>query len=137
VTLDNVAGAADAVLLRAVAPRLPFDCALLMQVDLPHARFGRDAAEATGTIRSGAGSCQPKAAGAQLPTEVPPLILIARPSLAGGTEVRLAHREQRRQVLASMRIERDGRLAIRVTPSGAAVLPFASPPYGLELSTSF
>lgn len=132
--LDNVSGLADGSLLRAAMPDAPFACDVALQVDLQRLALGSGEQEARGEIRSEAGSCHP-VGDAGLPTAVPPLILLAERDLRRGTILSLAPIGQRRTRLMEGSLSRDGRLELRITREGAAVLPFAAPKGGLSIQT--
>ncbi len=131
--LDDVSGTADARLLAALDPGLPFACAMPLQVNLTTLAIGRGDRRMAGEIRSGGGSCGPKAGGAQV--SVAPLILTAGDvgrATAGG----IAPLGRRRLSLVTFTLARDGRLDLAVTRAGAAALPFAAPPMGMAISTN-
>ena len=58
--LDAVSGAADASLLRAIQPDLPFTCAMTMQVEFLRLALGGSPQMAAGKLTTEAGSCQPQ-----------------------------------------------------------------------------
>ena len=127
VRLDRVSGSADASLLQAVAPNLPFTCDMAMQVELPRLVAGGSDQQAQATILSDAGSCMAKPAGAG--SAVPAMILTAE-HVGRETRVRLAPQTQRRQTLVEAVLAEDGAYRITLTSDGAAVLPFTGLPPG-------
>ncbi len=134
VVLDRVSGSADATLLRAVAPALPFTCDLTMQVELPRAVLAGDGAMADGTVLADAGTCRANGDGVAVP--VPATILSAQ-HIGTQTRIRLAPQAQRRRVLVDAALGEDGTARFTVTPDGAAVLPFAGMPPGIAVETRF
>jgi hypothetical protein len=132
VVLDAVSGSADGALLRVAAPDLPFTCTFALQVNLPRAALGGADQGIEGDVRSDAGTCQ--AFGAAGPTPVPPMILAAA-QVGRDTEITLAPLGQRRRILMNATLTPEGRLSLRVTPEGARILPFATPPGGMAMET--
>lgn len=131
VRLDDVAGTADARLLGAVLPSLPFRCAMPVTLTIERASFGGGARRLVGEGRSAAGACRAGAAA----TPVAPLAFASR-ALGGVSEAVLTPLGQRRRTLATLRLAEDGRATIAVTREGATALPFAAPPGGLSIETS-
>lgn len=131
--VDEARGSAGGSLLAIVAPTLPFLCDIPMQITLDRAAIGGDDQGVQGEIRGSAGSCVAKAGG--VTTIVPPLILSLR-AVGNVSEIKLVPIGERRRTLAEGSLARDGRLLVRVTPDGAKVLPFASPPGGITIETT-
>ena len=129
-TLDNVSGRADASLLKAIQPDLPFTCAMNMQVEFPKIVLGGSGQMVQGELTTESGVCSPKKGGT--PTAVPPLLLSARKI---GTESRLTltPADQRRRVLMTIVIADAGTVEITMTPDGAQLLPFAGLPPGASI----
>jgi hypothetical protein len=132
VRLDRVSGSADASLLQAVAPDLPFTCDLVMQVELPRLTAGGSDQQAQATILSDAGSCGARPAGAA--SAVPAMILTAE-HVGRETRIRLAPQTQRRQTLVDAVLAEDGAYRVTLTHDGAAVLPFTGLPPGVTLES--
>jgi hypothetical protein len=132
VRLDRVSGSADASLLQAVAPDLPFTCELVMQVELPRLAAGGSDQQAQATILSDAGSCAARPAGAA--STVPAMILTAE-HVGRETRVRLAPQTQRRQTLVEAVLAEDGAYRMTLTSDGAALLPFTGLPAGVTVES--
>lgn len=130
--LDRVSGSADATLLQAVAPDLPFTCDLTMQVELPRLVAGGGSQQAQATILSDAGSCSAQAAGSASP--VPAMILTAE-HIGRETRIRLAPQTQRRQTLVDAVLSEDGKYRVTLTSDGAAKLPFTGLPAGVTVES--
>ena len=133
VVLDKVSGSADASLLRAVQPELPFACNMVMQVDVPRMALGGDASMMTGQVKTDAGTCFAEPGGAATP--VAPLLLRAE-HIGEKTILRLTPFAQRRRVLVDMTLGERGALRVEMTPEGARELPFAGIPGGVSFETT-
>jgi hypothetical protein len=132
VRLDKVSGSADASLLQAVAPNLPFTCDLAMQVELPRLVAGGGDQQAQATILSDAGSCMARPAG--IASAVPAMILTAE-HVGRETRIRLAPQTQRRQTLVEAVLAEDGAYRMTLTRDGAAALPFTGLPPGVTVES--
>ena len=130
--LDNVSGSADAALLAAIQPDLPFTCDLTMQVDLPHVRVGGQDQAITGNLVSDVGTCTPKTGGT--PTSVGPMILTAE-KVGNVSRMGLAPATQRRRTLMTFALAENGTVDIAITPEGAAALPFVGLPPGASIKS--
>jgi hypothetical protein len=123
--IDNVSGSADASLLQALQPNLPFTCDLVMQVGMKRIAIGGGSQMMDGSATSDPGSCRPKGAGAA--SAVPALILTAE-HIGNQTRIRLAPMTQRRKILIDATLAEDGAIDFSVTPDGAAMMPFLGVP---------
>jgi len=132
VRLDRVSGSADASLLQAVAPNLPFTCDLTMQVELPRLVAGSGDRQAQATILSDAGSCMARPTG--VASTVPAMILTAE-HVGRETRIRLAPQAQRRQTLVEAVLAEDGAYRMTLTSDGAAALPFTGLPPGVTVES--
>lgn len=130
IVIDNASGSADASLLRALQPGLPFTCDLAMQVEMKRIAIGGGNQMLDGTVTSDPGTCRPKGAGAA--SAVPALILTAE-HIGSATRINLAPMTQRRKVLLDAALSEDGTIDIGLTPDGAAALPFLEMPAGLRV----
>ncbi|MFV0625556.1 type II secretion system protein N [Sphingomonas sp. ac-8] len=130
--VDQVSGSADASLLQAAAPGLPFACDLTMQVELPKLVAGGGRQQAQATILSDAGSCTPRPAGAA--SAVPAMILTAE-HVGRETRIRLAPQTQRRQTLVDATLAEDGAYRMTLTGDGARALPFTGLPAGVTVES--
>lgn len=128
--LDKVSGSADASLLEALQPNLPFTCALTMQVEMERIAIGGGARMLSGNVASDPGSCRPKRGGAASP--LPALILTAE-HIGNRTLVRVAPMAQRRRTLVTLELVEGGTVDISVTPEGAAMMPFIGLPAGARV----
>lgn len=128
--LDKVSGSADASLLQAIQPNLPFTCDLTMQVQMDKIAIGGGTQLLDGNLTTDAGSCRPKGVGAA--SAVPPLILTAE-HVGNRTLIRLAPMTQRRRVLLDATLSEDGAIDLGLTPEGAGVLPFVGLPGGTRI----
>lgn len=128
--LDHVSGAADASLLQAIQPDLPFTCELVMQVEMAKIAVGGGAEVLDGKVTTDPGSCRPKTAGAA--TAVPALLLTAE-HIGPRTTIRLTPATQRRQLLLDAVLGEDGRLDLGMSKEGAAALPFVGLPGGARI----
>lgn len=128
--LDKVSGAADAALLQAIQPNLPFTCDTVMQVEIERVAFGGSGQMIDGRVTTDPGSCRPKGGGA--PTAVPALIMTAE-KIGTQSRIRIAPMTQRRQILVEAVLEENGALDLRVTPEGATMLPFLGAPPGARI----
>jgi hypothetical protein len=128
--LDKVSGAADATLLQAVQPNLPFTCDLTMQVQMERIAVGGGSQTLDGNLTTDPGSCRPKTAGAA--STLPALILTAE-HVGNRTMIRLAPMAQRRKVLFTAELAEDGTLDMGMTPEGAAMMPFVGLPAGARI----
>lgn len=130
VVLDSVSGSADAGLIAALQPDLPFSCALTMQVEMKRIAIGGGSQMAEGTVASDAGSCA--ASGGGTPTAVPALILTAE-HIGTESRIRVAPMGQRRKTLVDATLSEAGTLDVRMTADGAQQLPFAGVPAGASI----
>jgi len=128
--LDNVTGAADAALLAAIQPDLPFTCDLTMQADFPHIAVGGMDQSVTGNLVTDLGTCTPKSGGA--PTSVGPMVLTAE-KIGNVSRMRLAPATQRRRTLMTFALAENGTVDIAITPEGATALPFVGLPPGASI----
>lgn len=128
--LDKVSGSADASLLQAIQPNLPFTCDLTMQVQMDRIAIGGGTQLLDGNLTTDAGSCRPKGAGAA--SALPPLILTAE-HVGNRTLLRLAPMTQRRRILLDATLSEDGATDLGLTPEGAGVLPFVGLPGGARI----
>lgn len=128
--LDHVSGAADASLLQAIQPDLPFTCDLVMQVEMARIAVGGGTQMLDGKVTTDPGSCSPKSGGAA--TAVPALLLTAE-HVGPRTTIRLTPSTQRRQVLLDAVLSEDGALDLGVSRDGATALPFLGVPGGLRI----
>jgi hypothetical protein len=129
--LDKVSGTADARMLLALQPNLPFTCDLTLQVDMDRIAIGGGSQVLAGKAASDAGSCQAKS-GSAAPSPLPPLLLTAEP-IGGRTTIRIVPATQRRQVLVQAETSESGALDLSVTPQGAAMMPFLGIPPGARI----
>ncbi len=132
VRLDRVSGSADASLLEAVQPPLPFTCDAVLQVDLPRLSTIPGAAMAEGRVAIDPGNCAPRPAGPA--TATPAMLLTAEP-VGRETRIRLVPEGQRRRTLVDGRLLDTGTLRLTMTGDGAAALPFAGIPAGAGIET--
>lgn len=128
--LDTISGAADASLLSALQPSLPFQCELVMQMDLPRIAIGGGARAAEGVATGAPGTC---AATGGVPVPVPALRLSAE-HVGQVTRILLTPAAQRRRTLIEATLAEDGTLDVTLTPAGAATLPFVGLPGGASMS---
>lgn len=129
-TLDKVSGSANASLLQAIQPDLPFTCGMTSQVEFEKIVVGGSSRMMLGKATTDPGSCRPKGAGAA--TALPALILIAE-HVGRRTQIRLAPLTQRRKTLVSAMLDEDGTLDLTVTPDGAEMMPFLGVPPGARI----
>lgn len=129
--LDHVSGAADASLLQAIQPDLPFTCQLVMQVEMARIAVSGGAQMLDGKVTTDPGSCRPKAAGSAA-TAVPALLLTAE-HVGPRTTIRLTPAMQRRQLLLDAILSEDGTLDLGMSKDGAAALPFVGLPGGARI----
>ena len=123
--LEGVSGRVDGSLLAALAPGLPFRCDLIVQADLPLLAIGGAEPRVSGTMRSEAGSCTSESTVAPLP----PLVA----SAAGEGVLRVTPAGEPARLLAELGPDGTGTTSLRVTPAGAALLPFAFPATGARI----
>jgi hypothetical protein len=128
--LDHVSGAADANLLRALQPNLPFTCNLTLQVEMQRIATGGGARMADGKVTTDPGSCRARNGGA--PVAVPALLISAE-HIGDKTTIRVAPSAQRLKTLMTAVLGEDGALDISMTPDGAAILPFVGLPGGARI----
>lgn len=128
--LDNVSGAADASLLQAIQPDLPFTCAMTMQVEFERIALGGGDSMAQGDLTTDPGTCTPKNAGAT--SSVDALYLRAE-HIGTDSRIRLTPATQRRRVLMDMTLGENGTLDVRMTRDGATALPFVGMPGGTAI----
>ncbi|OAN57247.1 type II secretion system protein N [Sphingomonas sp. TDK1] len=129
--LDHVSGAADASLLQAIQPDLPFTCQLVMQVEMAKIAVRGGSQMLDGKVTTDPGSCRPKAAGGAA-TAVPALLLTAE-HVGPRTTIRLAPATQRRQLLLDAILSEDGMLDLGMSKNGATTLPFVGLPGGARI----
>lgn len=134
IRLDRVSGSADASLLAALQPNLPFACDSTWQVDLPVLSTIAGSAMADGRIAIDPGSCVTRPGNVATPT---PAMLLTAEHIGTQTRVRLVPANQRRKTLMDATIEEDGSLRFALTGDGAATLPFAGIPAGASVQGSF
>jgi hypothetical protein len=128
--VDSVSGSADASLLQALQPNLPFTCNFVAQADFPRIVIGGSGPMAEGRLVTDPGSCQTKQGGA--PTAVPSLLLTAE-HIGDGSRLRLAPATQRLRTLMTITLGEDGTVDIGMTREGAAALPFVGLPGGASI----
>lgn len=128
--LDKVSGAADAAMLLALQPSLPFTCAMTLQMEMERIVLASSDAMLDGTIRSDPGSCAPRGGGAA--TTLPPLRLTAEQA-GDQSQVRITPDAQRRQTLIQATLAETGSIDISATPEGAQMMPFTRLPPGLVI----
>jgi hypothetical protein len=128
--LDHVSGSADASLLKALQPNLPFTCNLAMQIEMQRIAVGGGARMADGKVTTDPGSCRAKNGGG--PVAVPALLISAE-HVGDKTTIRVAPSAQRMKTLLTAVLGEDGSLDISMTPEGAAVLPFVGLPGGTRI----
>ncbi|WP_230635936.1 type II secretion system protein N [Sphingomonas sp. Leaf4] len=133
VQLDKVAGSADASLLQALQPDLPFTCDATMQIDLSKLSTASGSAMADGRVAIDPGSCATRA-GIATPT---PALLLTAEHIGQETRVRLAPDAQRRRTLMDATLREDGVLKFQMTGDGAATLPFVGLPAGAAVEGRF
>ncbi len=134
VRLDRVAGSADASLLQAVQPDLPFACDTTMQIDLPALSTFDGAAMAQGRIAIDPGSCWTKPGGVATAT---PALLLTAEHIGRETRIRLTPDAQRRRTLMDATLGEQGTLGFAMTGDGAAMLPFTGLPAGAKVEGTF
>jgi hypothetical protein len=134
VQVDRVAGSADASLLQALQPNLPFTCDAVMQVDLPRASTVTGSAMADGRIAIDPGSCATRPGGVATAT---PAMLLTAEHIGQETRVRLVPEGQRRRTLLESTLKEDGTLRFTMTGDGAATLPFTGLPAGASIAGQF
>jgi hypothetical protein len=128
--LDKVSGSADASLLQALQPNLPFTCDLTMQIQMERIAIGGGTQMLDGNLTTDPGSCRPKGAGAA--SALPALILTAE-HVGNRTMLRLAPMTQRRKVLLDATLSEDGAVDLGLTPDGAGMMPFVGLPGGARI----
>ncbi|NJB97698.1 hypothetical protein CA233_00535 [Sphingomonas sp. ABOLD] len=128
--LDHVSGAADASLLQAIQPDLPFTCKLVMQVEMARIAVRGGSQMMDGKVTTDPGSCRPKSGGGS--TAVPALLLTAE-HVGPRTTIRLTPATQRRQLLLDAVLGEDGMLDLGMSKDGAAALPFVGLPGGSRI----
>lgn len=130
VALDKVSGSADATLLHALQPDLPFACDFTMQVEMDRIVAGGDGQMLQGTVVTDPGSCAPRGGGAATP--VPALLLTAQ-QIGRESRVAVTPAAQRRQMLVQATLGETGAIDFTVTGDGARVLPFLGVPPGVRI----
>lgn len=130
IVLDKVSGSADASLLQAIQPNLPFTCAFTMQVGMDRIALGGGSQMLSGSAASDPGSCRPKGAGPAAPL---PALLLTAEHIGNRTQLRIAPATQRRRTLVTAELAEDGTLDLGVTPEGAAMMPFLGLPAGARI----
>lgn len=133
VRLDNVSGSADASLLAAVAPSLPFACRMTMQVEMPRLKLGGGGQIAEGEATVDPGSCTQRPAGPAAATSA--MILTAQ-HIGTESRIRLAPIGQRRRTLVDATLGEDGDYRVQLTQDGAAMLPFTGLPAGVSVEST-
>jgi hypothetical protein len=128
--LDHVSGAADASLLQALQPNLPFTCDLVMQVEMARIAIGGGEQMLDGTVTTDPGTCSPRGGGPA--TAVPALIFTAE-HVGNTTRLRIAPMTQRRKILVDATLAEDGAIDIGLTADGAAMLPFLGLPAAMRV----
>lgn len=128
--IDALTGSADATLLQAIQPDLPFTCQMTMQAEFPHAVLGGTGQLVEGQLLTEPGTCQPKRGGTSTP--VPALILTAE-HIGTESRLRLAPAAQRRSTLMTITLGEDGSVDIGMTREGATMLPFVGMPGGASI----
>lgn len=134
VRLDRVAGSADASLLAALQPNLPFACDSTWQVDLPVLSTIDGAAMADGRIAIDPGSCVTRPGNVATPT---PALLLTAEHIGQETRIRLVPDGQRRRTLMDATLHDSGTLRFGMTGDGAAMLPFTGLPAGVSVEGRF
>jgi hypothetical protein len=130
VVLDKVSGSADASLLQALRPDLPFTCDATMRLELDRVAIGGGGRMLAGTAATEPGSCRARNGGAA--TAVPALLITAE-HIGDRTTVRVAPMAQRRRTLLTMVLAESGAVDLSVTPEGATMLPFLGLPAGARI----
>ncbi len=133
VRLDTVSGSADASLLTALAPSLPFACQMTMQVEMPRMKLGGGGQIVEGNATIDPGSCTPRPTGTAAAT--PAMILIAE-HIGTESRIRLAPIGQRRRTLVDATLGEDGGYRVQLTQDGAAMLPFTGLPAGVSVEST-
>lgn len=128
--IDAVSGAADASLLSALQPNLPFRCELTMQAELPRIAVGGGARMAEGVVTGAPGACA-AAGGPAVPV---PALRLSAEHVGQVTRILVTPATQRRRVLMDASLAEDGALTVELTPAGASTLPFVGLPGGAALS---
>ncbi|MGC6399420.1 hypothetical protein ACNI3Q_02440 [Sphingomonas sp. FW199] len=129
-TVDQVSGTARFGLIAAAMQALPFQCDMVIRIDWDRLSTGGSAA-ASGLIVTEPGQCWAKATpGAS--TAVPALRITAE-QVGGQSVILVAPQAQQRRTLIEAKLAGDGRLAITMTPDGAADLPFLGIPAGVTI----
>ncbi len=134
VRLDRVAGSADASLLAAIQPNLPFACDSTWQVDMPVLSTIAGAAMAEGRVAIEPGTCVTRPGNVATPT---PAMLLTAEHIGQETRIRLVPDGQRRRTLMDATVQDSGRLRFGMTNEGAATLPFTGLPAGVTVEGSF
>lgn len=134
VRLDRVAGSADASLLAALQPNLPFACDMPWQVDIPVLSTIAGSAMAQGRVAIDPGSCVTRPGNVATPT---PAMLLTAEHIGQQSRIRLVPDGQRRRTLMDATINEDGTLRFTMTGDGAAMLPFTGLPGGASVQGSF
>lgn len=128
--IDAMSGSANTSVLEAIQPELPFTCDMMFQADFPRIKVGGGDQMIAGKLISQPGSCRPKGGGA--PTAVPALLLDAE-KIGTESRLRLAPATQRRRTLMDLSLGENGAVEVRMTPEGAATLPFTGMPPGASI----
>lgn len=128
--LDTISGAADASLLSALQPNLPFQCELVMQLEAPRVAVGGGTRLAGGVATGAPGICA-ATGGAAVPV---PALRLSAEHVGQVTRIVLTPAEQRRRTLLDATLAEDGTLDVTLTPAGAAALPFTGLPGGASIS---
>ncbi|WP_448657681.1 type II secretion system protein N [Sphingomonas sp. CJ99] len=128
--LDQVSGAAAYSLFGAAFGALPFQCDLVMRVDLDRLATGSQEM-ASGRIVTEPGQCWAKGTPGA-PVAVPALRITAE-KVGDQSLIRVVPQAQQRRTLIDARLSETGRLSITLTPDGAADLPFTGLPAGVTI----
>lgn len=131
VRLDNVSGAADASLLAAIAPNLPFRCDAVMQLDLPRVKLGGGGQMVQGMGTIDPGTCF--ATGANAAASPTPAMAFVADHIGTQSRIRLTPMGQRRRTLIDATLDEEGGYRLTLTQDGATLLPFTGFPAGTAI----
>ncbi|MEP9401382.1 type II secretion system protein N [Sphingomonas silueang] len=134
VRLDRVAGSADASLLQALQPDLPFTCDAVMQIDVPKLSSVDGGAFAEGRVAIEPGTCATRPGNVAAAT---PAMLLTAEHIGQETRIRLVPEAQRRRTLMDATLRENGTLSFQMTGDGAATLPFTGLPAGAKVEGTF
>ncbi len=121
--MQDVAGRADGSLIAALAPRLPFTCDLMMQVDLKRIVVSGRNSGAVGEVRSEPGACSANVG--EVRSAAPAMTVVSTMDHAGWKAVATPRLDPATR-LGEASLAPDGLLTLSVRPAGAAVFPGAS-----------